>query len=100
MAEAYLPPVLTIKRDNFEKAFKIVMSKMVADNKMNMDDLRELNKQLVKWLITGMQNVDFEKDKQNQYALELLVDELWTEFHRDLNMKVRKHRTKFKRKIL
>lgn len=65
-----------------------------------MDDTRELNKQLIKWLVTGMQNIDFEKDKQNQYALETLVDDLWKEFYRDLNMKVRKHRTKFKRKIL
>jgi len=100
MAKAYLPPVLTIKRDNFEKAFKIVMSSFISQSKLNMDDTRELNKQLVKWLVTGMQNIDFEKDKQNQYALETLVDDLWKEFYRDLNMKVRKHRTKFKRKIL
>jgi len=100
MAKAYLPPVLTIKRDNFEKAFKIVMSSFISQSKLNMDDTRELNKQLIKWLVTGMQNIDFEKDKQNQYALETLVDDLWKEFYRDLNMKVRKHRTKFKRKIL
>jgi len=98
MATPDLPPVLTIKRDNFEKAFKILLTEMISKEKIKMDELREVNKQMVKWLITGMQNVDFEKDKQNQYNLDQLVDDLWKEFYRDLNMKVRKYRTKFRRK--
>lgn len=98
MAEIHLPPVLTIKRENFEKAFKILMSKMISEDKITIEELRDANKQLVKWLITGMQNVDFKEDKQNQYNLENLVDDLWKEFYRDLNMKVRKYRTKFRRK--
>ena len=98
MATPDLPPVLTIKRDNFEKAFKILMTQMISENKIKMDELREVNKQLVKWLITGMQNVDFEKDRQNQYNLDQLVDDLWKDFYRDLNMRVRKYRMKFRRK--
>lgn len=93
-----LPPVLTIKRENFEKAFKVLMTEMISNDKITMEELREVNKQLVKWLITGMQNVDFKEDKQNIYNLEQLVDDLWKEFYRDLNMKVRKYRTKFRRK--
>jgi len=98
MAEVNLPPVLTIKRENFEKAFKILITQMISSDKITMEELREANKQLVKWLITGMQNVDFKEDKQNIYNLEQLVDDLWKEFYRDLNMKVRKYRTKFRRK--
>jgi Na+-transporting NADH:ubiquinone oxidoreductase subunit NqrC len=98
MAEIKLPPVLTIKRDNFEKAFKILMTEMISDSKITVEEIREVNKQLVKWLITGMQNVDFEKDRQNQYNLDRLVDDLWTDFYRSLNMKVRKYRIKFRRK--
>lgn len=98
MAEQHLPPVLTIKRENFEKAFKILMAQMISNDKITMEELREANKQLVKWLITGMQNVDFKEDKQNQYNLNVLVDDLWNDFYRDLNMRVRKHRTKFRRK--
>ena len=98
MAKPDLPPVLTIKRDNFEKAFKILMTEMISKEKIKMDELREINKQMVKWLITGMQNVDFEKDRQNQYNLDALVDDLWKDFYRDLNMRVRKYRTKFRRK--
>jgi hypothetical protein len=98
MAEQNLPPVLTIKRENFEKAFKILMTEMISSDKITMEELREANKQLVKWLITGMQNVDFKEDKQNIYNLEQLIDDLWKEFYRDLNMKVRKYRTKFRRK--
>lgn len=98
MAEIKLPPVLTIKADNFETAFKILMTEMISDNKITVEEIREVNKQLVKWLITGMQNVDFEKDRQNQYNLDRLVDDLWTDFYRSLNMKVRKYRIKFRRK--
>jgi len=98
MADVNLPPVLTIKKENFEKAFKVLMSQMVSSDKISMEELRDANKQLVKWLITGMQNVDFKEDKQNQYNLERLVDDLWTDFYRDLNMRVRKYRTKFRRK--
>jgi Na+-transporting NADH:ubiquinone oxidoreductase subunit NqrC len=98
MAEIKLPPVLTIKRDNFETAFKILMTEMISDSKITVEEIREVNKQLVKWLITGMQNVDFEKDRQNQYNLDRLVDDLWTDFYRSLNMKVRKYRIKFRRK--
>lgn len=99
MAEQFnLPPVLTIKRQNFERAFKIMMSKMISESKVDTDEIREVNKEMVKWLITGMQNVDFKEDKQNQYNLEQLVDELWNEFYRDLNMKIRKYRTRFRRK--
>jgi hypothetical protein len=95
---ANLPPVLTIKRGNFEKAFKILMSKMISETKVDTNDVRDVNKELVKWLVTGMQNVDFKDDKQNQYNLEQLVDELWLEFHRDLNTKIKKYRIKFRRK--
>ena len=98
MAEPKLPPVLTIKADNFEKAFKILMTEMISDSKITTEEIREVNKQLVKWLITGMQNVDFEKDRQNKYNLDNLVDDLWTDFYRSLNMKVRKYRIKFRRK--
>ena len=98
MAEPKLPPVLTIKADNFEKVFKLLMTEMISDSKITVEETREVNKQLVKWLITGMQNVDFEKDRQNQYNLDRLVDDLWTDFYRSLNMKVRKYRIKFRRK--
>ena len=98
MAEISFPPILTIKRNNFEKAFKIVMSKMISEEKLTIEDTRDINREMVKWLITGMQNVDFEKNKQNQYVLDKLVNDLWDEFFRDLNMKVRKYRTQFRRK--
>lgn len=98
MAEIYFPPVLTIKRQNFENAFKILMSKMISESKIEITDVRDVNRELVKWLITGMQNVDFKDDKHNQRILEELVDDLWQEFYRDLNMKVRKYRTKLRRK--
>lgn len=98
MAEISFPPILTIKRNNFEKAFKIVMSKMISEEKLTIEDTRDINREMVKWLITGMQNVDFEKDRQNQFVLDKLVDDLWNEFFRDLNMKVRKYRTQFRRK--
>jgi len=98
MAKSNLPPVLTIKRSNFENAFKTIMLKMVSENKLEMEDLRVVNKQMVKWLITGMQNIDFEKDIQNKYNLDILVDDLWDDFLRSLNKNIRKHRIKFKRK--
>ena len=98
MAEISFPPILTIKRNNFEKAFKIVMSKMISEEKLTIEDTRDINRDMVKWLITGMHNVDFEKNKQNQYVLDKLVNDLWDEFFRDLNMKVRKYRTQFRRK--
>ena len=92
------PPILTIKRQNFEKAFKYIMSQMISTNKITTSDLNEINKELTRWLITGMNTVDFEKDFKNKKALEDLVDDLWSEFYRDLNLKVRKHRNKFRRK--
>lgn len=98
MAKSNLPPVLTIKRGNFEDAFKTIMLKMVSENKLEMEDLRGVNKQMVKWLITGMQNIDFEKDIQNKYNLDRLVDDLWTDFFKSLNKNIRKHRIKFRRK--
>lgn len=97
-AKPEFPPILTIKRQNFEKAFKYIMSEMISTNKMTTSDLNEMNKELTRWLITGMNMVDFEKDFKNKKALEDLVDDLWTEFYRDLNLKVKKHRTKFRRK--
>jgi hypothetical protein len=98
MAEISFPPILTIKRNNFEKAFKIVMSKLISEEKLTIEYTRDINRDMVKWLITGMHNVDFEKNKQNQYVLDKLVNDLWDEFFRDLNMKVRKYRTQFRRK--
>lgn len=97
-AKPEFPPVLTIKRQNFEKVFKYIMSEMISTNKMTTSDLNEINRELTRWLITGMNTVDFEKDFKNKKALEDLVDDLWSEFYRDLNLKVRKHRTKFRRK--
>ena len=97
-AKPEFPPILTIKRQNFEKAFKYIMSEMISTNKMTTSDLNEINRELTRWLITGMNMVDFEKDFKNKKALEDLVDDLWSEFYRDLNLKVRKHRTKFRRK--
>jgi hypothetical protein len=97
-AKPEFPPILTIKRQNFEKAFKYIMSEIISTNKMTTSDLNEINRQLTRWLITGMNTVDFEKDFGNKKALEDLVEDLWTEFYRDLNLKVRKHRTKFRRK--
>jgi len=97
-AKPEFPPILTIKRQNFEKAFKYIMSQMISTNKITTSDLNEINKELTKWLITGMNTVDFEKDFKNKKALEDLVNDLWTEFYRDLNLRVRKHRTKFRRK--
>lgn len=92
------PPILTIKRHNFEKVFKYVISEIISTNKMTTSDLNEINRELRQWLITGMNTVDFEKDYKNIKALEDLVDDLWSEFYRNLNLKVRKHRTKFRRK--
>ena len=97
-AKPEFPPILTIKRQNFEKTFKYIMSQMISTNKMTTTDLGEINRELTRWLITGMNTVDFENDFKNKKALNDLVDELWTEFYRDLNLKVRKHRTKFRRK--
>lgn len=97
MAEIKFPPILTLKRNNFENAFKLVMKKMISENKIEISDMRDINKELVKWLITGMQNVDFE-DAQNQYILNQLVDDLWDKFYMDLNLKLKKYRTKFRRK--
>ena len=97
-AKPEFPPILTIKRQNFEAAFKYIMSQMISTNKISTGDLNEINKELTRWLVTGMNTVDFEKDFKNKKALEDLIDDLWTEFYRDLNLKVRKHRTKFRRK--
>ena len=97
MAKSNLPPVLTIKKGSFESAFKTVMKKMVSENKLEIEDLRGINKQMIKWLITGMQNIDFE-NIQNRYNLDTFVDDLWGDFLKSLNKNIRKHRIKFKRK--
>jgi len=94
------PPILTIKRQNFEKSFKFIMAKMISTNKLETRELNEINKEWSKWLITGMNTVDFEKDGGNIAELDKLVDDLWTHFYRDLNSEIRKHRVKFRRKQL
>src|ERR1035437_5444068 len=96
------PPILTIKRQVFEKSFKYIMTKMISTNKFETSELNEINKELSRWLITGMNTVGFDdkKDADNLTALEVLVDDLWTHFYRDLNQQVRKHRTEFRRKQL
>ncbi len=92
------PPILVIKRREFEKVFKEILKVLLSEKKITPDNINSINRELAKWLITGMQNVDFDNDRQNQTALDDLVNDLWTYFYRDLNMKVRKHRTKFRRK--
>jgi len=99
-AKPEFPPILVIKKNEFEKAFKFIMEKMISVNKMTSSDLNEINKHLTRWLITGMNTVDSEKDTQNIKALNDLVEDLWKEFYRDLNLKVKKHRTKFRRKSI
>lgn len=98
MAKSNLPPVLTVNKGDYEKAFKNVISKFISENHMEIENIREINKLMIKGLITGMQNVDFKKDVRNQYNLDALVDELWFDFSRSLSLKLRKYRTKFRRK--
>ena len=94
------PPILTIKRQNFENAFKFILKKIVSSNKLETRELNEINKELSKWIITGMNTVDFDEKSgaDNVKALDDMVDDLWTHFYRDLNMDVRKYRVKFRRK--
>lgn len=92
-----LPPVLVIKKQNFEKAFLDVIKIMISQKKMTTTEFGKLNNELTKWLITGMNNVDFD-DKRNQMTLDSLADDLWKEFFRDLTLKVKKHRLNFVRK--
>ena len=98
MAEINLPPILVIKRNKFENAFKIIIRKMLSENKIEPDELRDLNREIKDWLVTGMQTVDFEKSFQNNAILDDLIDDLWKDFYRDLNLEIRKYRTKFRRK--
>lgn len=92
-----LPPVLVIKKQNFEKSFLDVIKIMISQKKMTTAELGELNRELAKSLITGMNTVDFD-DKRNKMALDTLAEDLWKEFFRDLTLKVKKHRLKFVRK--
>lgn len=94
-----MPPILVIKRHEFEEAFKKFMSIIISNNKVTPGDMNDINRILSKWLITGMQNVDFE-NRRNSYELESLVSDLWNHFYRDLNLEVRKHRLGFIRKSL
>lgn len=100
MPTTVLPPVLVVNKIYLERVFKLLIKKLISENKLDFNDLMEINKFLKVWMITGMQTVDFADSYNNNKVLDELIDELWTEFYKDLNMRVKKYRTKFKRKSL
>jgi len=99
MPNKVLSPILTVNKNVFEKVFKDLMKTILTENKINVSQLTDLNRELNRWLIIGMKNVDFD-DKQNALILNELVDSLWEKFYRNLNLELIKYKSKFKRKQL